>query len=235
MPQCCPIADYAQALARELAFDPALSRRVRAEVEDHLWQASGAGSDASSPEAQRLAIARFGQPRELARQYVAAALMVQMRRLAALAMLAVAVVFIAMELRLAWYSHMQWGPSRDWSSLSALGLAVDRYAFLLSLGVALAGCGYLATRRIAVRFDAGYGRQLHRGIAMCGMAAVALLVTVIAEILLTGIRLSAVEWHIAAIIPALSLMTEMAAAGALILLIRTAVRRQTAAVRLLRS
>ena len=39
MRQPSPIADYAAALARELAFDVSLSRRVRQEVEDHLWEA----------------------------------------------------------------------------------------------------------------------------------------------------------------------------------------------------
>ena len=35
-----PVTDHLAVVARELDFDPALSRRVRAEVEDHLWQAA---------------------------------------------------------------------------------------------------------------------------------------------------------------------------------------------------
>jgi hypothetical protein len=230
MAQSCPVADYASALARELRFDPALARRVRAEVEDHLWEASG---DDSSPEVQRGAIAKFGPPRELARQYVAAALLVQMRRVGTRAMLAIAVVFIAMEARLAWYAHMRWAPSQDWSSLSAFALALDRTAFLLSLGGALIGCGYIATRRIPARFDPEYGKQLHRGMTMCGVATAALLVVVVVETMLTGIRLSGIEWRLAALVPALSLVAEMAAAGLLIGQIREAARRSAAAALLL--
>src|SRR5262245_4343 len=40
-----PIADYAAALSRELAFDGPLSRRVRDEVEDHLWEAAASEPD----------------------------------------------------------------------------------------------------------------------------------------------------------------------------------------------
>ena len=37
-----PVTDYLAVLARDLDSDPALSRRVRGEVEDHLWQAAEA-------------------------------------------------------------------------------------------------------------------------------------------------------------------------------------------------
>ena len=33
-----PIAEYLDRLTRELRFDPQLSRRVRREIEDHLWR-----------------------------------------------------------------------------------------------------------------------------------------------------------------------------------------------------
>jgi hypothetical protein len=48
MRQSQPVTDYLAVLARELDFDPALSRRVRYEVEDHLWHAAAPRSKISS-------------------------------------------------------------------------------------------------------------------------------------------------------------------------------------------
>jgi hypothetical protein len=42
MPQRGPVADYLDALTRELSFDGPLAHRVRQEVEDHLWEAQTA-------------------------------------------------------------------------------------------------------------------------------------------------------------------------------------------------
>ena len=64
MRQSDPTANYLDALARELSFDTALSRCVRAEIEDHLWQATGG---CLSVERQLQAIANFGDPREITR------------------------------------------------------------------------------------------------------------------------------------------------------------------------
>ena len=47
MPQRAPVADYLDALTRELSFDRSLAHRVRHEVEDHLWEATAANGDAS--------------------------------------------------------------------------------------------------------------------------------------------------------------------------------------------
>ena len=47
MPQRAPVADYLDALTRELSFDLPLAHRVRQEVEDHLWEATAVNSDAS--------------------------------------------------------------------------------------------------------------------------------------------------------------------------------------------
>jgi hypothetical protein len=59
-----PVTDYLAVLARELGFDPALSRRVRGEVEDHLWQAADVRGG-RSVENQLQAILSFGEPRDL--------------------------------------------------------------------------------------------------------------------------------------------------------------------------
>jgi len=54
------IPDYLESLARELDFDRSLSRCVRQEVEDHLWEAVAADATGNTPQAQQRAIASFG-------------------------------------------------------------------------------------------------------------------------------------------------------------------------------
>jgi hypothetical protein len=63
------IPDYAQSLAARLGFDPSLSQCVRQEVEDHLWEAALADSAGGPLEAQRRAIANFGDPQAIAAQF----------------------------------------------------------------------------------------------------------------------------------------------------------------------
>ena len=65
------IAAYAELLAGKLAFNPSLSRRVRQEVQDHLWEAAG-GASANGREAVQRAIANFGDPHVIATQFATA-------------------------------------------------------------------------------------------------------------------------------------------------------------------
>jgi hypothetical protein len=232
MRQPSPIADYVDALVCELSFDKALSRRVRVEVEDHLRQAADE-LGGPSPESERQAILDFGEPRELARQYVAASLLAQTRRVGAVTALAVIGIFVAMKGRVAWYDLMQWEMSRNLRIVSAIGLPIDRYAFMLALGMALIGYVYIGTRRAPAEFHTAYGKELNRCIALCGAAAGALLLSVATETVLTGIRLFGTEWRAAALIPALSLAAEIALASVLILHIRATIRRAAVASSLL--
>jgi hypothetical protein len=234
MSQSSPIADYIDALARELRFDTALLRRVQAEVEDHLWEAATDQSDVSSHEAQRRAIAGFGDPRELACQYAATALLAQVRRVSTVMVLCVIGTFAAMKGRVAWYDLMQWEWNQNLKMASAVGLSVDRYAFMLAVGFALIGAGYIVTRKAPVEFHLGYGKQLNRCIMLCGAAAGALVLSVATETVLTGIRLFGTALSAAALVPALSLAAEIAAAGVLVFHIRTTIRRSAVASSLMR-
>src|SRR5260370_41732630 len=75
------VAKYLEVLVHELRFDPQLALRVRLEAEDHLRQAVADQSDSgSSIEAEQRVIARFGDPRAIARQYAPGALLGQTRR-----------------------------------------------------------------------------------------------------------------------------------------------------------
>ena len=73
------ISDYVERLARELAFDPSLAQRLRREVEDHLREAAAADPAGGGPEAERRAIANFGDPRAIAAQFAVVSLGKQAR------------------------------------------------------------------------------------------------------------------------------------------------------------
>jgi len=55
------IAEYASSLAARLAFDPALARRVREEVEEHLREAAAA-IQAKAPSAARSSASAMREP-----------------------------------------------------------------------------------------------------------------------------------------------------------------------------
>jgi hypothetical protein len=207
MRQPSPIADYLDALARELCFDPALSRRVRKEVEDHLAQAA-CEAGGPWPEAERRAIANFGDPRELARQYAASSLLAQTRDVGTIMILALGGIYVAMKGRIAWYALTQWELNEDLKTVNAIGILLDRYAFMLALGLAIIAWGYIGSRRAPAEFHQAYGKELRRCVAA--------------------------ELSASVLVPALSLATELALAGVLLRQIRTAFRRAVYASSLLR-
>jgi hypothetical protein len=229
MSQSNPIADYAGALARELSFDPALSRRVRAEVEDHLWEAAADGREGPTLNTQHRVIAGFGEPSELARQYAAVSLLSQLRRARIVMGLAVIGIFAAMWGRVAWYRMMQWQPDPSLQRMTEIGLAIDRYAFMFALVTALIAWVYIGTRRAPLQPDIDYVTELRRGTALCVASAGALAVAVVTETVLTTSRLMASQLSAAALIPALTLVAEVLVAGLLVLCLRTTVRRRALA------
>lgn len=233
MRQSSPIADYVDRLAQELSFDRVLSRRVRAEVEDHLRQAAIDAPGGPSAETERRAIVTFGEPRALARQYAAASLLTQMRRVGAIMVLALAGVFAAMEGRVAWYKLVQWQVNDTAKAANAIGLPLDRSAFMLAMGIALIGCCYIATRRAPAEFHRAYGQELRRCLLLCGAATAALLMAIATETVLNGFRLLGAEPSAAMAIPASTLAAEIAAAVVLILRLRATLRRMAAASSLL--
>jgi hypothetical protein len=228
-----PIDDYLSALAREISFDPALSRRVRCEAEDHLWQAAEVRGG-PSVENQRLAILDFGEARELARGYVAASILAQIRWAGGAMILAAAAIYVAMKARVAWYGWIRWEPTPDYTAVSAFALPIDHYATMLALICALIGCAYIATRRAPSRADRSYRKQLNRCIVLCGASATALSFCVATEVVLTGVGMSETQWCAATAVPVLSLLVEIAAVIGFALSIRTTIRRTEFAASLLR-
>lgn len=127
---------YVASLRRELDFDPALAERLASEVEDHLRDAAEADPTGPSIEAEHRAVERFGQAREIAGQFAADAVDRQARRTWLTLMVAVAVTFVAMRLRIMWL---------DDSAAPALAPLIDRYGFLAALAASVVG--WVAFRR----------------------------------------------------------------------------------------
>lgn len=225
------IAEYADRLARRLSFDLTLSNRVRAEVEDHLRQAVDELGGAS-PAHQRQAIANFGDADELARQYAADCLLAQVQQAGITMAIAVIGIFAAMEGRVAWYAFTQWETNPVLKLVSAVALPIDRYAFLLAIAFALAGYGYLATRRTPAHLRADCRKQLGRALVLCSAATSALLVAVAVETALIGCRLATVRPSLAIVVPVLSMIAEIALVAAVIRRIATAIRHAAAAAQL---
>ena len=210
------IGRYLARLARELDFDPSLSRRVVREVEDHLREAVERDPVADRLEAERRAVARFGDPRALAAQFAVASLTALSRRTAFAAVLLIGAVFIAMKARLAWYGVMPVPLADGMRALGEIVLAIDRWAFWLGLLAAAAGWLYIDSRRPPERFTREYRTQLRWFSALCSAATAALVVCVAADGALTLLRLTGAQWSVGFLVPIFSMAIEVACALALV-------------------
>jgi hypothetical protein len=229
------IQHYLELLARELDFDSSLSRCVRQEVEDHLWEAVAADPAENMLEAELRAIANFGDARLIAAQFAVISLARQSRRAGLAAVLVIAGVFMAMKARLAWYATTQWAIDDDIRAVSGLVGLVDFYAFWLSLIIGIGSWVYIRSRDIPVVFYPSYRRQLRRFFLLCGAAAAALVVSVTSDAVLTALRLRGTEFSAVSLIPILSMAIEIACVGILILQMRNVALRAASTAALMKT
>ena len=223
------IADYLDTLARALSFDPALSRRVRREVEDHLLDAVAADPARDAREAERQAVARFGEPHAIAAEFARVAVARQARSLAAAIVVMVFVVFIAMKARVAWYAATQWTMAEDMRPAGEIVLRIDRYAFWTAVILAIAGFAYMVGHRVAPALHRARARHLRHVSLLCAIAAAALAVSVVSDGLLTAFQLrGALSWA-ESLIPISSMALEIACIGVLAWQIRAITRRAACA------
>jgi len=227
------ISAYVERLARALDFDPSLSRRVRREVEDHLWEAVSAHPSADELEAERRAVMSFGDPHVVAAQFAVVSLAKQARKVGIGAMVVIAAVFIAMKARLAWYAVMEC-PTGQMGSLGEIVVSVDRYAFWLSVVVGIAGWTYIGGRPIPATFTPEYRAQLRRFFLVCLTATGSLIVSVISDGVLTSLRLAGTPWSLDALIPFVSIAIEVVCAGGLVAAIRSVTQRLASTGRAMR-
>lgn len=227
------IADYAEALAGKLAFDRRLARRVRQEVEDHLRDTVAADPAGDTTEAERRAIAAFGDPRDIAAQLAAGALVRQARSAGIAIILVIGGIFIAMKARLSWYVLTQWAVSEETRALSDMVGMLDRYVFWLAVALGAAGWAYIAARATPARFHADGRSQSRRIFRLCAAATAVLVASVTADGVLTALRLGDTAVSATFLIPVLSMAAEIAAAGFLVGRLLGMTRRMASAAVLL--
>jgi hypothetical protein len=229
------IQDYLDRLSRELDFDQSLARGVRQEVEDHLWEAVAADPAGNMPEAQRRAVANFGDARAIAAQFAVVSLVRRSRQAGVAAMLVIVGIFIAMKVRIAWYAAAQWAISDDLRAISRVVGMIDRYAFWVAIIVGLGGLIYIRSREIPSALHPAYRRQLRRFFMMCGTAAAALVVSVISDAVLTALNFRGTELSPEFLVPILSMAVEIACVGMLMFHIRGITQRAASTAALLKT
>ena len=219
------ISAYAESLAASLSFDRSLARRVRQEIEDHLQEVVAADAASDPLDAQRRAIANFGDPRVIAAQFAIASLGGQTRKVGATIVLVIAGVFLAMATRLTWYDLTQWAVCEATRPLGeTLGL-IDRAAFCFAVLSGCAGWACVGRGRTPIAFDPSYHRRLRRFLLLCTLAAGGLVASVVCDALLTVLRLSGWEFSVAFLVPLLSMALEIACASLVVIHIRDIARR----------
>jgi hypothetical protein len=218
------IRGYLAELAGVLSFDRRLARRVAREVEDHLREAIAAHALENRAEAERRAIASFGDPRALAVEFASVSLARRTRRTGIAVVVAVVTVLMAMRVRVAWYAAANWTLSKEARQLAGTVLAIDRFAFWLSVVVGLIALLHMACVRAPAALEPDYCRQSRRVAFLCGVAALSLLVSVISDGVLTVLQFTDELREVAAI-PLVSMTVEIACVLAVALLIADTVRR----------
>lgn len=226
------ISQYLGRLARELDFDPSLSRRVVQEVEDHLRETIERDPVADRLEAERRAVAKFGDPRTIAAQFAVVSLAALARRVAFAAVLLIGAVFIAMKARLAWYGVMQCPLAEETRALGEIVLTIDRWAFWLALLTGAAGWIYIDRRRAPAALTPEYRVKLRRFALLCSAATQTMSAAAAADGLLTLLRLIGAQWSVAFIVPLFSVAIEIACAGVLVSYLRAMAGRTTRAASL---
>ena len=228
------ITAYAESLAARLSFDRSLARRVRQEVEDHLQEAVAADATGDPLEAQRRAIANFGDPRVIAAQFATASLAGQTRKVGATVVLVIAGVFLAMASRVAWYDLTQWAVCEATRPLGETVGLIDRAAFCFAVLSGIAGWAHAGRSQAPIAFDPAYQRRLHRFLLLCTLAACGLIASVVCDGLLTILRLSGWEFSVDFLVPLLSMAIEIVCASLLVIHIRGITRRTASTAALAR-
>ena len=230
----CPpdtIAEFGAAVASELSFEPALARRLRAEIEDHLQEAAEARAMFGSQDPEREAIRAFGDPREIASQFLAASLLSFARRATAVVAFAVMGAYGAMEARAAWYRWVNWPVGERLRAANDIAHPIDRFAFMLACALTLAAAAYAIARRAPVRFQPSFGRETGYCIKLSAAIAFVLVAATTIETILTGIRLAEACADLDRVVPLASLTLEATVAATSMAGIAIMMRRWSLALR----
>jgi len=155
---------------------------------------------------------------------------------AAIIVLASGALYIAMKGRLAWYGLMQWALSDTLQPVGKVVLAIDRAAYILAFLLGAVGWAYISSRRVSPWFHAGCRAQLKRSLLLAIAAACPMLVSVIADAVVTALRLLEERPPVSMfLIPLLSIAIEVVFAAVLLITIGKTLRNTLRASSLLSS
>jgi hypothetical protein len=225
MQKASMISAYANSLAGKLSFDQRLSQRVREEVEDHLHEAVDADHAGGMHNAERRAMANFGDLDAIASQFAAASLAHQTRKLSVGVILFIVGIFIAMKARVAWYASLRWPLSDEMKELATIVGSIDFYAFWLAVIVGSLCLAYTIGCRVPAVFDAVCRKQIGSFVRLWAIATVALVISVVSDGVLTTIRLLETNVSSDFLIPIFSMALEITIAYILIIQFRSFGRR----------
>ena len=148
-------------------------------------------------------------------------------------LMAVAAIFLAMKLRVAWYGLTHWTLHDEFTLIYAVALEIDHYAFMTALAVAAAGLAFIGMSPAPRGPHQRYAKRLRRGAALCAIAAAALTLSVGIDAFMTGLRLAAAGSTAVAILPMVTVAAEVGFAGLLGVNVLSAIRRATGTIGLL--
>jgi len=225
------IAAYLKELADALAFDPALASRVVTEARDHLADAAIEADVDDREEAERRAVARFGDSRELAAQFAALSLARQARRVGIVIVLTIVIVMVMMKARVAWYAVVQWTMAEDARTAAGVVLTINRYAFWIAVVIGIGALFHLGRRGELTQVHAGYRTHLRRAALLFWGTTAALTVSVIGDLILTFLRVGT-ELSRNSAIPVASISIEIGCVAIVMFMIASASRRAARTVRL---
>ncbi len=229
-------AEYLDSLTEALSFDRSLARRVRSEFEDHLEEAMACDQCEDRVEAERRAIAKCGDPRAIAAELAVTSLARRSRRLAVGIVVVLVSILLVMKGRIAWYAAMQWGiPDSVQPVAMTLG-TVAHHAFAVAMFLGMTSWVYGSWRRSpSIYSHRAYFKYLHRFCLLAGVATAALAVCILTDAALATIRLEPISPSAAFFVPVGSIAFELFCVTALIILIRSLVRRAVFASHLQRA
>jgi hypothetical protein len=218
------IAAYMKRLQDALGGDPALSAEILQEVRDHLEEALASEDCGDRCAAERRVIERFGNPHELAAQFAPVSLARRMRRAGIAVLLATVVIMVMMKARVLWYGVVEWTLAESSKTAASRIIMVDRYAFWLAAGAAIASVLYIARRPVPRCLNAGYQKHVQRATVLFALATIPLGISVASDLALTVLQLPTVL-STTAIIPVTSMSIEIACIVAVALLVRNTAHR----------
>jgi hypothetical protein len=131
---------------------------------------------------------------------------------------------------------MQWALSDAIQPVGKVVLGIDRTAYILAFLLGAVGWAYISSRRVSPRYHARCRAQLKRGLLLAMAAACPMVVSVIADAVVTALRYLKERPPVSVFfIPALSIAIEVAFAAVLVIAIGKTLRNTLRASSLLSS